>query len=697
MNTEPITLLPQTPTAEMDLSSLTDGDLLDAWIRDQHAAALTEIIRRYGRMVLSVCRRRCICDADADDAFQATFLYLAKNASSIRLAAALPGWLQRVAQRSASATLPCPYKVITPMSGTSQSDVDPPSRDEDPMVKLSRRHDAIALDEEMADLPARYRSALVLHIYQGKSLEQSAALLQTTVGAVRGYVQRGKKMLGVRLRRRGIVPAVAIASAASWTISDAALAAASAPFVDLDPSQKLPDSPVDSATLDSLLSTSPLAKGFTSMSYAIASIGLLIAVLIGGAVPLMGDQDDTAADGSTVVSIPPSDTGQQPLAQFDAAAVTEESSGGTMGAESAGMGFSGGGMEIGGGENTPAAAPTTAQAGDGYRWKTQYQVPKAESRLAQRWRDALDKEVTLDTETTLDQLPMRLQEQTGLPVRLDRRAIAFAKLNADEVKLSVSGKAIPLRSILRNALNPVGLKVMVEDDSLVVTADTLELARQGIGVHQWVNVDNEAMDKTMAALAKKVSVNFVETPLEEAVKSISDQVGLPIMIDHRALDEIGLTGQEPVTLAVEEQTASAALRLILDDQDLTIMGTSSYPMITTEETAEQRLLSRVYWLEGIGGSEDDFDTVIDLVQTIITPDTWDLLGGPSTMKEFAGTRPAIVVSTTYRQHQQIEKLLDVFRAHHLGPNPVATPIRVPDPYQSMSGGGGGGGGGGGFF
>ena len=152
--TESPQLLPQTGYA---LGSLSDADLLDAWNRDQHGPALAELVERYSRMVLSVCRRRCRSVADADDAFQTTFLYLARNSRKIRSPERLAGWLHRVAQRAAVATL---------KSGKRETEamVDTPDQPEDPLDRLTQRHEAIVLDEELADLPEHYRAALVMHI-----------------------------------------------------------------------------------------------------------------------------------------------------------------------------------------------------------------------------------------------------------------------------------------------------------------------------------------------------------------------------------------------------------------------------------------------------------------------------------------------------------------------------------------------------
>jgi RNA polymerase sigma factor (sigma-70 family) len=247
-----------TPTPEL-LAVISDRDLLDAWTTVRHAASLAAIVDRYKVMVLSVCRRRCRSEADAEDAFQTTFLYLARNAHKIRHPERLPGWLHRVAQRAAVATLKSIHQETEPM-------IDPPADTTDPLDRLTQRHEAIVLDEELADLPEHYRSAIVMHLYEDRPIESLANHFETTVGSIRGRLQRGKQLLAQRLRRRGIVPVLAFAAANAWTVSNTQASESSHAFDDAIDNGTLPDSPIDVTLLETLLAqgirlmpTQPLA------------------------------------------------------------------------------------------------------------------------------------------------------------------------------------------------------------------------------------------------------------------------------------------------------------------------------------------------------------------------------------------------------------------------------------------------------
>src|SRR5215813_1555661 len=82
-------------------AGLTDGQLLEHYLRRRDEAALAALVQRHGPMVWSVCRRVLSNYHDAEDAFQATFLVLVRRAASIASPELLANWLYGVAHQTA--------------------------------------------------------------------------------------------------------------------------------------------------------------------------------------------------------------------------------------------------------------------------------------------------------------------------------------------------------------------------------------------------------------------------------------------------------------------------------------------------------------------------------------------------------------------------------------------------------------------
>jgi RNA polymerase sigma factor (sigma-70 family) len=193
---------------EGTVAGYPDGQLLEQFLarRGESAeAAFAALVERHGPMVLGVCRRALPDPRDAEDAFQATFLILARKARAIRVDDSLGRWLYGVSRRVASRARASAGRRLD--RERELATMGGPPAAEPPADPLELRE---VLDEELGRLPAKYRDPIVLCYLQDQTHEGAAQQLGWPVGTVRGRLARARDLLRTRLVRRGLAPAVAL-------------------------------------------------------------------------------------------------------------------------------------------------------------------------------------------------------------------------------------------------------------------------------------------------------------------------------------------------------------------------------------------------------------------------------------------------------------------------------------------------------
>jgi RNA polymerase sigma factor (sigma-70 family) len=189
------------------LEEFSDAVLLERFIQGRDESAFAALVARHGAMVLRSCRRIVGDSHEAEDAFQATFLILARKAQSLRRPDALPGYLHSIARRVA---LKARMKA-TVFKGRTPLPDELPDAHSDPLSWLTARELLSVLEEEVARLPGPQRSAVLLCCLEGRTQEEAARLLGWTAGSLRGHLERGRNRLQARLLRRGIALLAALA------------------------------------------------------------------------------------------------------------------------------------------------------------------------------------------------------------------------------------------------------------------------------------------------------------------------------------------------------------------------------------------------------------------------------------------------------------------------------------------------------
>jgi RNA polymerase sigma factor (sigma-70 family) len=166
-----------------------DGALLAAFLADRDEAAFAELVRRHGPVVWAACRRLLPDPADAEDAFQSSFLVLVRRARQLTGSATLGPWLYRVAAWTARNVR---RRNARRLARTAALRDAVPAPATSPAVTLD-------LDAALLALPEKYRTPLVLCHLQGWSRRGAAAQLGCPEGTLSALLARGLVRLRAKL------------------------------------------------------------------------------------------------------------------------------------------------------------------------------------------------------------------------------------------------------------------------------------------------------------------------------------------------------------------------------------------------------------------------------------------------------------------------------------------------------------------
>ena len=177
----------------------TDRELIARYHQTRDESAFAALVDKHGPMVLGVCRRKLKDAHAADDAFQATFLILAKKAGRVRWQESLGGWLYQVAVHVCR-------KVVA--RGSNRPTAPLTAAPEPAVVTPPPSELSAVLDEELNALPQAYRDPIILCHLEGLTVEEAAKALAVSEGQLRGRLFRGRERLRERLIHRGVALSV---------------------------------------------------------------------------------------------------------------------------------------------------------------------------------------------------------------------------------------------------------------------------------------------------------------------------------------------------------------------------------------------------------------------------------------------------------------------------------------------------------
>ncbi len=177
----------------------TDAELISAFVRDDDRDAITEIVRRYEKLVWSVCHRTLRNRSDVEDAFQITFMTLTANAAKIRKRKSLSNWLFGVARKTSLNI----RKQRASLSLEDSKDSIASEVDDSKLrlLAIKQQNEIDLVDQQLNALPDRHRTPLIMKYFSGLSAQQIADQMNLSVSAVEGRLRRARAQLKLSLCR----------------------------------------------------------------------------------------------------------------------------------------------------------------------------------------------------------------------------------------------------------------------------------------------------------------------------------------------------------------------------------------------------------------------------------------------------------------------------------------------------------------
>jgi RNA polymerase sigma factor (sigma-70 family) len=185
-------------------TELTDRQLLARFTASGDEDAFGSLVWRHGPLVLGVCRRVLHHEQDAEDAFQATFLVLARKAACVRWHESIGHWLHETAHRLALKLRTANVRRRT--QEQQMREVGAPGQ----TMGAAWKELCAVLDDELRHLPTLYRLPLLLCYLEGQTQDQAARQLGWSQRTLRRRLEGGRERLRARLVRRGVVLSAAL-------------------------------------------------------------------------------------------------------------------------------------------------------------------------------------------------------------------------------------------------------------------------------------------------------------------------------------------------------------------------------------------------------------------------------------------------------------------------------------------------------
>lgn len=442
----------------------TDNELLMRFVKAKDEKCFETLVSRHSNLVYQVCHTVLLNHADAEDAFQATFVVLVRKAKCLLHVKSLAAWLYKVSHR------------IAVRANQSKRKRNPSSLDFDPAAEIDQFHNISKKEilsrvfDELAQLPSKYKDVLVECYLQGKSYREVADSSDSTETVIKGRVAQAKKTLRQRLLKRGIALSfvlVMLEQIRSVTVANTLIQSTKAATLASMIGESTTKVPAAIQTL-SKFGIQRMSLQLLTKPLSLAMIVLLVTIV---PVSWMLNQEVRGQDGGLTLQSKPEQekTGAvvqaksaDPFADGPAdprAKVSKRRNDDPFGGDTS--------DPFGNSGNRPAnraAAPVKSAK------KTQSRFATGKAAVA-KIESALEEPTNFDfIDTPLIDVADQISNDNSIAVHIDKRAIEDAGFD-EELPMTGRAKNRTLRSALRFLFNDVDFAFVIKNETLIITTE----------------------------------------------------------------------------------------------------------------------------------------------------------------------------------------------------------------------------------
>lgn len=221
---------------------------------------------------------------------------------------------------------------------------------------------------------------------------------------------------------------------------------------------------------------------------------------------------------------------------------------------------------------------------------------------------------------------------------------------------------------------PVEEPPVAEPDVAVARSEDRRPTHETVVVE--ADIDSQT-EKIYQELERPTTLDFVDTPLAEAVQYLEDFHKIQIEMDKKALEDAGLATDAPITRQLQNISLRSALRLIFDQLDLDYIIRDQVLMITTKDAADNYLVVKVYPVEDlvVHSGKMNNNALLNVIESAVRPASWDASGGQGSITPFRGS---LVISQTETAHYEVAQLLRQLR------QPAVAAARQATPFEEQT-------------